>query len=449
MKMKAFLALLLAVSLTANVWLALKASPALRRDSGRASARLAAGTARSAKSAAATTAQPGNAVIQASLNLFVEAQHATDLAAFRDKLLAAGVDAQSIRDMIEGALRAHYFETIKIWRRDHNRNQWWLPRGALNTDGIPSSQALVVSPLYALCGPSALDIADAEVRYAFLPADKRRTLALIDLDYGELQERIHPTSLNYNPTKELLQADIDRLQYLKNERQKDLLDALTDEERAEYNLRFSPTIATVTSRFSAMNATEQEFRAIAPVLASLSPIQSLSPATTTMVTAASVTSRSALEQTALDQLVAAVGYDRAVDYAWSGSSPLYTETTNLLRTVDLPPTQAPRLLQLESETGVRAAAIHSDTTLTPDQKKAALSALQETAQTELDAVIPAKARANLPPQSFSWLTGLSAGRYQILQATVSNISFAPTVVSIASPPPPSSRSVLVVRRSAN
>lgn len=444
MKTKACLAILFVVSLSVNVWLALKAAPSLWREAGRARAPALSPPAKRARPAAAATATPGSAAMAASLQLFVEAQRASDLAVFRDKLRAEGVDEQSIRDMIEGALRAHYFETIKIWRRDHNRNQWWLPRGALNTDGIPSSQALVASPLYARCGPSALDIADAEVRYGFLPADKRRTLALIDLDYSELQERVRPTSRDYNPTKELLQADLDRLQYLKNERQKDLLDALTDEERAEYNLRFSPMIASNTARFSAMNATEQEFRAITPLLESLQQAQTAAP-----VSAASVAARSGLEQTALDQLVAAVGYDRAVDYTWSASSPMYTEAANLLRNADLPPTQAPRLLQLESETGVRAMAIHSDTTLTPNQKKLALTALQETAQTELDAVIPAKMQANLPAQSFSWLTGLSVGRYQILQATMSSGSFAPTVVSITSPPPAPSRVVPVVRRSAN
>lgn len=432
MKIKTLLAFLFAISLAANVWLAIKAASARRPDIRRTGAKMIAAPSSLAKPPAVATGQAGNPAILASLNLFVEALQASDLAAFRDKLRAEGVDAQSIRDMIEGALRAHYFETIKIWRRDHNRNQWWLPRGALNTDGIPSSQALVVSPLYALCGPSALDIADAEVRYGFLPPDKRRMLALIDLDYGELQERVRPSSSNYNPTKELLQADIDRLQYLRSERQKDLLEALTDEERAEYNLRFSPAIASGAARFSAMNATEQEFRAIAPVLETLRQAQS-----------------GGSEQSALDQLVSAVGYERAVDFAWSGSTPMSTAATNLMRAADLPATQAPRLLQLESETGVRAMAIHSDPNLTPDQKKIALSALQETAQAELDTVIPAKTRADLPPQSFAWLTGLSAGRYQILQATMGNMFAMPTVVSIASPPPSPSRKVTVVRRSAN
>jgi hypothetical protein len=303
---------------------------------------------------------------------------------------------------------------------------------------------LVSSPLYALCGPSALDIADAEIRYRFLPADKRRTLALIDLDYSDLQEQVHPSSAAYNPTKAILQADLDRLQYLKNERQKDVLATLTDEERAEYDLRFSPLIASNTARFTAMNATEQEFRAIAPLLEAFQRTQSAFPSN-----AAAMAARSGMQQNALDQLVAAVGYDRAVDYAWSASSPMYTQAANLLRTADLPATQAPRLLQLESQTGVQAMAIHSDAMLTPDQKKSALVALQERAQTELEEVIPAKTRADLPAQSFAWLTGLSEGRYQILQATMGSGSFLPTIVSITSAPPASTRVVPVVRRSAN
>lgn len=442
MKVKTLLIVLCVGSLTANVWLALKAVPSRRSEAGRAKANVAAQAAPPVAPGAA--AGPGSDGVLGGANLFVEAQRASDLAAFRDKLRAEGVDEQSIYDLIEGALRAHYLETIKIWRRDHALKEWWLPRGALNTDGIPSSEALVAKPLYDLLGPSPLDIADAEVRYGFLPPEKRRTLALIDLDYTELKERIRPSSTAYNPTKALLQADLDRLQYLGKERQQDVLATLTEEERAEYELRFSPFVASNTGRFAAMNATEQEFRDVAPILESYQHAQSALP-----TGPAGATARPQFEQNALDQLVAAIGYDRAVDYAWSGSSPMYAQTADWLRTADLPSTQAPRVLQLEAETGVQAMAIHANATLTADQKKSALAELQETAQRQLDALVPAKARANLPAQSFSWLTGLSEGRYQIIQATLNSASFAPTVVSIGGAPPSSSRVVPLVRRSAN
>jgi hypothetical protein len=295
--------------------------------------------------------------------------------------------------------------------------------------------------LRTLLGPSELDLADAEVRYSFLPPDKRRLLALVDLDYTDLLEQIRPASTSYNPSKATLKSDEDQTQYLNQERRKDVLAALTDEERAEYELRFSPTVASNTVRFATMNATEAEFRAIAPMIEAVSQAQRELPNGP-----ASVGARANLDQNAMDQLVATIGFDRAIDFVWSSDNPAYVETANFLREANLPTTQTPRILQLAAETGARALAIHSDPTLTPEQKKSALGALHDAVQPQLDAMIPASSQSQLPERAFSWFMGLNDGRYQVMQATMGSAGMISSAVSSVTGPPPGPRRVIPLPR---
>jgi hypothetical protein len=114
---------------------------------------------------------------------------------------------------------------------------------------------------------------------------------------------------------------------------------------------------------------------------------------------------------------------------------------------NLPSTVARQVTQLVAETGSKAAAIHQDTTLSPEQRQAALQSLEQTVRPAMDALVPPTVQQQLPAAALSWLTQLSEGKYRLITPPLpgrNNVSSA--VVSIASGAPPAALLVPLPRR---
>jgi hypothetical protein len=199
---------------------------------------------------------------------------------------------------------------------------------------------------------------------------------------------------------------VEAQQLLARERRNDILAALAPEQRAEYELRFSTAAARNARRYDVLHATEEEFRAIQPVVA---PYLEQSRAIANGVRNPAY---GELQQQTVDRLVATVGYDLAVEYLWGNDSGPYSRAASVLREEGLPERQAARLLQLASDVGERATTIHHDASLTVEQKRAALLALREEARPRFDTLAPPAVRAKLPEEATEWLTLLGEGRYR-------------------------------------
>ena len=413
--MKALLTLLLAMSLTANAWLF------LRPFGGGHASEVA--NLRSAQSAHLSTGKgPDFPVADAKL---LAALDTTDLVLLRDQLRAAGVDDPSIRGVIEGALRQRYREQVSAWRVERLRTAWWRGGRSAPGESAPSQRKLVDDQLRTLLGPDPLDLADAEVRYDFLSPEKRRLLAMIDLDYAELQARVPAARTNA-----ALKSDLDQQQLLTKERQKDLIAALTPDERAEYDLRFSSSAVLNSRRFATIEVTEPEFRIIEPIVDALQQQESGLPNDAKLLA-----TRAGIEQRTMDKLVAVLGYDRAIDYVWGVDSGPYVDTVSLLHEANLPTTNASHLLQLAAETGIQAAAIHADMSSTPEQKRTALAALQQSVRPQLDALVPPAIQAKLPESAISWFTIMSDGQYQMYRPVMYGSGWmVPSSFSVMTPP---------------
>ena len=342
-----------------------------------------------------------------------------DLAGLRDRLRATGTPDAVIRAVLEGALRQQYRDQMEAWRIEQAKN-WWHG----STGSAPSVRSVVSEPLQKLLGPDPLDLADAAVRYDFLSEDKRRLLAQIDLDYNELLDRTRSGQQLNASTK----AEIEEEQLLNRERRNDLLAALSPEERAEYDLRFTGTAAGNAVRFAAVDVTEAEYRTIKPIIdAGQSGVVG--------------------DQPTLDRLVAAVGFDRTLDLVWSTYSGPYKDTVGPLHEAGLPAHNAALLLQLSAETGVRAAAIHNDPALSPEEKRAGLLALQQSVRPQFDALAPPAVQPKLPAQTTSWFTMLGEGRYQMMGASVRGSGWLVVPPeSVANPPRTSGLGLAVPRR---
>lgn len=319
----------------------------------------------------------------------------------RDQLRSAGADDETIRAALDGVSRRRSAVQASAERRERIRSAWWRPAQA-KAPGRPGPQA---DRVRESMGPDPLDLADAELRYQFLPADKRRLLAQIDLDYADLL-RAQPGAGT--------RADLDEYALINRERQQDILAALSPDERAEYDLRFGESTSSITTRFAAMAASESEFRAIKPLADELQRGLKILNATDPDYR----NRRLALEQATLDGLVEKIGYDRTLDYLWSTTSNAYVGTLEVLQANGLPSHRAAQLLQLGTETGIKGREIHENPALSADEKRAALAALQESVRPQLGTLVPVELQTKLPSEAIAWFGALAEGRYAELRPDV-------------------------------
>jgi hypothetical protein len=405
--MKRLILILLATSLTANAWLALRID---RAD-----------TETDPATASRTLAEPEMTIHRAA-RFPVAALELANPAAWRDQLRAAGADEPAIRAIIEGQLRQRYRTRLSAMRVEEIQTAWW--RSDTRKPGSEDAQLLkdtVHIPLRDVLGRDPIDLHDAEKRFDFLPPAKRRMLAEIELDYAEMGGAGRPL---FSSTT--IKSDIDRQELLADERRKDVMAALTSEERAEFKLRFEGSAGLLSGRLAAMNGTEREFRILRPLMDEFRQQERSLPRGEDLSTA-----YADLNQKTLDQIAAAIGPDRALDFLWSGPG-LYPELVRFANERGLPPTTAARMMQLAAETGVRASGIHNDAAIPPTRKAAALQTLQENVRTELDRLVPEAIRSQLPATAIEWFTMLGEGRYAGLSPSLSGTGFgmiAPTSIS--------------------
>ena len=415
--MKAALATLVVLLLVANGWALLRRGSPSDVTADRTAIEAAAASSASSASAAAS-ATSRLAVVPPTASLAAALAH-SDPAAMRDALRAAGVGEARVRAIVEGVLRQRY-RAADHAKRLGRIAQWWRETSpsTLGQPPVEGDQALlkelVTEPVLALFGADPRALENAERRYDFLPPSKRRLLAQIDLDYTDLgAAEMQPVMGGQ------LRADQQRQELLAAEKRKDILAALDPAERAEYELRFGGTAFLTANRFANMpEATEAEFRAIKPLVDDLSErARVLSETGGENWTVAYAD----LQQRTVDQIVAAVGYERALEYVWGGDGPSKT-IRDALQGEGLPAAAFAPLMQLAAETGVKAGAIHRDEALTGPQKEAALRALQATVRPQHDGLVPPAHQGRLPDRGIGWFNDLGAGRYRVLQTGVGGSS---------------------------
>ncbi len=402
--MKTILRIILGLSLAANLWLGFGPPSQQRMVHTRSQAR-----------PPAVVAQPRS---------WLTGWDTAEPAALRDRLRAAGMDETTSRFVVTGVVRQRAADELAARQIDRARTAWWRSGRLAEAGDAKILQSMVTDPLSRLFDRSPFDQADAESHYLFLPPDKRRLLAQIDLDYADLQARLPRTTVG-----PMLASAVDQLQLLETERRKDVLAALTPGERAEYDLRFSGTAGDVAARMGAFDGTEAEYRTIKPIVDGFQEkSRDLGRSTPGFVDA-----YADLLSATMEQMVAQIGYDRAMAYISSGNDEAAINRT--AKAAGLPDGTAGRVMQLAADIGMRASDIHMDASLTTEQKRAALIALQQSAQSRLDLVLPPDVQRQLPGETLPWLTGLAQGNYRMMLPSFTGSASFGAISVVAAPPP--------------
>lgn len=365
----------------------------------------------------------------------------------RDEMRATGASESAIRAALEGILRRKYREQLSQERAARARRGWWRNHERTwGTAGSPPQpmddvrllREMVTRPLEQLLGPDPLRVAEAEMKYAFLPPELREKL-------GKL-ERDRPTGWSPYGVAEIdagRMAEYDA-EVADLERQRlAVVAAMTSEQRLNYEMRTSPFAANLARQLESIDVTEAEFVAVFPI----------ADAHAKAIAAArsSQSERQSVNELTAGKLIATLGYERALDYIWRGTSE-YAPYARVAREQNLAGNAAAQAVQLAAETAERAAGIHADARLNVTEKRAALVALQSEARGRFDRLIPPALQTRLPPNSLQWLDGLAAGQYRPI-ATVMPGYFALTMTSpsdVNDPPPTASApKQFVPRRPSN
>jgi RNA polymerase sigma factor (sigma-70 family) len=326
-----------------------------------------------------------------------------DVAVLRDKLRAAGASEAMTRGVVEGVLRRRYREKLSAQRAEQMRTGWWKDSSwwyqTSRTQAPPRFvddrkllREMVLDPLDQLFGPDPDEVAEREAPFEFLPADKRAAFAALERDYAIAMSRLAGAEQNSPAGSKIIRE--------RDERRQQVLATLSPDERAEYDLRFSPLAARLHDRMDLIGATEPEYRAIMGV-----------------IPASAADGRPALtaeqEQAMARQLVAALGYDRALDYVWAGAWE-YPTYVQIAREAGLPAGTAARVLELAAETTEQARAIHANEALDVAEKRAALAALQAQVRPALNSLLPPAQQQRIGGEVLTWFTALGDGHYRFI-----------------------------------
>lgn len=354
-----------------------------------------------------------------------------DFAALRDRLRADGASEATVRGVIEGVLRRRYREKLSAQRAELMQHSWWSDsswwwQGGRTggppawTDDAKMLREMVLDPLDRLFGPDPAEVAEQEARFEFLAADKRQGFVALERDFDAAKARFTGAEQN-GP----VYAELKRVH---DEQERQLLAGLSPAERTEYNLHFSPTAVALRERMSQIVASEQEYRAIMGVVTS--------PDNNSRATSNGQNYRER-DQRGLDQVVAALGYDRGLDYVWAGAWE-YPSYARVAQDAGLPPSTAGRVLQLAAESINRAITIHDDAALTPEEKRAAMVALQQQVRPQLDALLPPEQQQRLAAETLTWFTALGQGRYKVIPTSAAGTTgsiISPGTTSVETPAP--------------
>ena len=335
----------------------------------------------------------------------------------RDALRALGVDDALVRQIVGMQLWKSYETRFKALRNqpDANAAEWWKNPDHSGTRGQTREQREETRRLQRelqaenerLFGPPDVQSNPwLERQYGFLPAEKRRLLQQTEQDYNDLIGEINNETSGF-----MLPSDREQLRFLQEEKRRDLESILSPEELRDYDLRNSPTAQQLRWKMTKMNATEAEYLQIFDLQKNFDELYSHNTPFAEPVERdqAYWKARQEAEKELNAQIRATIGQERYLDYVMSNDHG-FQQVQAATQRLGLPEDTPRKLYALRNETPAAANRIADDTTLSYDEKRAALTRLAETARSEVRARLGSEAAdIILKNHSFRWIADLEKG----------------------------------------
>jgi hypothetical protein len=328
-----------------------------------------------------------------------------DLRVLTTRLRDLGLPAGTIREIIRARINARFAARLNaLTAPDPNTPFWRTPRNgfALGSEEMAEYtrlqhersallRDLLKNPFF---GEAAVSI-EQRRRFGDMPTGKIEQVQRIEDDYAEMNAAIAAGMHGI-----LLPEDREKLALLEREKRADLAALLNPTELTDYQMRASPLTAELSKTLGGFAATDAEFRAIYAAnqaMAERISVPGTVPTTPQMIAA----SRELAEQ-----LKTSLGEARYGDYLRE-TNPEFQQLSRVAESANIPAENVLRAYNLHDTVTRESNRIDQDTTLTPEQKRAALQAVASNVRTEMNALFgPASADA---ARATSWLNLLERG----------------------------------------
>jgi aryl carrier-like protein len=428
--------LLLAGSLAANVAcpviLALRpalAPPAVRdffhlHDAAADSRRADQVRAQTAAAAKARVAQ-----LAAQRALLWSALDSADLKTLVAHLRAAGWPAAFVRAMVNARLDAQFAARMKEIAGTATNRPYWKP-DAIGFNSNPKfyeelsqvyrERARLMREILGdeFFADSAGEVSAVQRRqFGDLPKAKIDLIQRINDDYAEMTSQIRAGMQGIT-----LPEDREKLALLEREKRADLAAVLSPDELSDYEMRSSTIATRLRSTLTVMDATEAEFRAIynieQPLTDRLYPVGGVKGAEMAR-------QRKEAEAQVAEQLAAALGPQRAADFARAGDYE-YQQLYRLVQRENLPVDAAARTYDLRATAATESRRIAEDRTLRADEKLSALQNLAQSTSAQIVSTLGPNIGSSYV-KSADWLRFIAGG---------GSVSFNGSSSTFYSPPAP-------------
>lgn len=231
-----------------------------------------------------------------------------------------------------------------------------------------------------------------------LPADKKRALSRIMIDYADMASDIHMETFG-GPQ---MPWDREKLAYLEAEKRKDIAATLTPAELETYDLYASNAAMSLRRQLSGFDATEAEFRALYAIETAHGPKM------TAGLFGSMVGARPPAMAEQREQIKAALGEARYADYE-RVTDQSYQRARDIAARLGLPAETATAAYQLGRDMQRRSEELRNAASMEPLERQAAMAALAQEANAKLDSLLtPDGAKSYRNSSGSMWLRSIEA-----------------------------------------
>ncbi len=339
----------------------------------------------------------------------------------RDELLAAGIDEDTVRDIVRARIQKRYEARMKAlnttpdgaaawWKNDDG----WQSRTKEQRAAMRALQDELNAEHLRLLGESSLaanlrNNPWMERQYGFLPPDKREALLRLEQDYNELSQELNAESRGFR-----MPEDAEKARFLEEEKRRDLAEILGPEGFADYERRRSRTANNLRWRMTQMDATEAEYVAIFEIQKEFddrhSNYDAFGNSYTDRSTPEKREARAAAEKAMRAEIKDTLGAERYKTYVRSQDHE-YQQLQNATKRFALPADTPARVFDLRDEVPQSALKIAENPNLSAEEKKAEVTRLAAQAREQVASLLgPDVAKVYLDQNSgMQWLRQLEQG----------------------------------------
>lgn len=341
---------------------------------------------------------------------------AADFKVYRDNLRAIGCPEPTVRDIITAEINALYLQRrrdlmAEVQRRfwdiiakqedDFSKREWEKPLKNLKEE----REALIAA---VLGDEPKNDEADhvrrkrwAAQQYAFLPAEKRAQLVVVE-DKLEEQQQLFWKTINKHSVDQLNPVEQGQLAAFTKARDAARDQLLTPAEKAEWELRQSGA-ANWASNLPGFEPTEAEWRAVATTRKIFDEaVNHLSGATKEEKDR----QRQELYGEVQKEIAATLGPDRFAQYELAGNGS-YQQTRRITHRYNLPEATAQQTYEMQRAAEASVKRLRDDPSLDPAARQAALAAIRQETERSLTTALGANVFGTYQKYNGGWLNQLA------------------------------------------